>query len=219
MSLTASFWVKSTKTGTFILELYDIDNSRSISKSYTVSVTNTWEFKTVTFAGDTTGAFDNNNGNSLDMNFWLGAGTTYTSGSLATSWASASSANRAVGQVNIADSTSNDFLITGVQLEAGTAATDFEFLPIDINLNRCLRYFEDFTGGNAHGGLYTSGLYIGHIPYKVRKRTRPTLTIGNANAVTSISNSSTGDRGGTDFLFFAGGDSMYIITVTIDAEL
>ena len=56
VSLTASFWVKSTKTGTFILELYDADNNRQISKSYTVSVSNTWEFKTVTFAGDTTGA-------------------------------------------------------------------------------------------------------------------------------------------------------------------
>jgi len=141
-SLTLSFWVKSTKTGTFIVELYDEDNTRQISKSYTVSVTNTWEFKTVTFAGDTTGAFDNDNGSSLVLNFWLGAGTTFTSGTLNTSWAASTTANRAVGQVNIADSTSNDFLITGVQLEVGTSATDFEFLPIDVDLVRCLRYYE-----------------------------------------------------------------------------
>ena len=147
VSLTASFWVKSTKTGTFICELQDTDNSRSISKSYTVSVSNTWEFKTVTFAGDTTGAFTNDNGVSLALNFWLGAGTTFTSGTLATSWGSEVTANRVVGQVNIADSTSNDWLITGVQLEAGTSATDFEFLPYDVDLLRCQRYYQKTTTG------------------------------------------------------------------------
>ena len=142
VSLTLSFWVKSTKTGTFIAELQDIDNSRTISKSYTVSVSNTWEFKTVTFAGDTTGAFTNDNGESLRLNFWLGAGTDFTSGTLQTNWgSSANVTDRAVGQVNIADSTSNDFLITGVQLEAGTSASDFEFLPYDVDLLRCQRYY------------------------------------------------------------------------------
>jgi hypothetical protein len=104
VSLTASFWVKSTKTGTFILELKDEDNNRSISKSYTVNTTNTWEKKTITYEGDTTGAFTNDNGASLNAIFWLGAGTNYTSGTLATSWESNTNANRAVGQVNIADS-------------------------------------------------------------------------------------------------------------------
>jgi hypothetical protein len=142
VSLTASFWVKSTKTGTFIIELADSDNSRSISKSYTVSVSNTWEFKTVTFAGDTTGAFTNDNGKSLEIIFWLGAGTDFTSGTLQTTWSSTVTANRAVGQVNIADDTSNDFYITGVQLEAGTTASDFETLPVDVNLARCMRYYQ-----------------------------------------------------------------------------
>ena len=142
VSLTASFWVKSTKTGTFICELRDTDNNRAISKSYTVAVTNTWEKKTITFEGDTTGAFNNDNGNSLDLNFYLGAGTTYTSGTLQTTWGLRVNANRAVGQVNIADSTYNDFYLTGVQLEAGTTASDFEFLPVDVNLNRCQRYYE-----------------------------------------------------------------------------
>jgi hypothetical protein len=142
VSLTASFWVKSTKTGTFICELHDTDNTRNISKSYTVNTTNTWEFKTITFAGDTTGALNNDNDLSLTINWYLGAGTDWTSGTLATSWESITNANRAVGQVNCADSTSNDFLITGVQLEAGTSATDFEFLPYDVSLQRCLRYYE-----------------------------------------------------------------------------
>jgi hypothetical protein len=177
-SLTASFWVKSTKTGTFIAELVDNDNSRSISKSYTVSVTNTWEFKTVTFDGDTTGALDNDNASSLSLNFWVGAGTTFTSGALQTSWGTLTSANRAVGVVNIADSTSNDFLITGVQLEAGTSATDFEFLPIDVNLERCLRYYE--TGYVYHPNIGSAPPEGGaRYSYNTSKRAAATLVFTN----------------------------------------
>jgi hypothetical protein len=86
VALTLSFWVKSTKTGTFILELNDADNTRSISKSYTVNVTNTWEKKTITFDGDTTGTLNNDNGASLQLFFWLGAGSAFTSGTLNTTW-------------------------------------------------------------------------------------------------------------------------------------
>jgi hypothetical protein len=75
------------------------------------------------------------------LHLYLGAGTNYTSGTLATSWSSNTDANRAVGQVNLADSTANEWYITGVQLEAGTTASDFEFLPYDVNLRRCLRYY------------------------------------------------------------------------------
>jgi hypothetical protein len=142
VSLTASFWVKSTKTGTFILELNDADNTRSISKSYTVDVTDTWEKKTITFEGDTTGTLNNDNAASLNLFFWLGAGSAFTSGTLNTTWNATVTANRVVGQVNIADSTANDFYITGVQLEAGTTASDFEFLPVDVNLDRCERYYQ-----------------------------------------------------------------------------
>jgi len=141
-SLTLSFWVKSNKTGTYIAELYDNDNSRQISKSYTIDSASTWEKKTLTFAGDTTGAFDNDNNASLYLMFWLAAGTDFTSGTLNTSWNSVTDANRAVGQVNLADNTANNFWITGVQLEAGTTASDFEFLPYDMNLQRCQRYYQ-----------------------------------------------------------------------------
>mgnify|MGYP003110711874 CR=1 FL=1 len=145
-STTLSFWVKSNKTGTYICELRDKDNSnRHINKSYTISSADTWEKKTITFAGDTTGTLTNDNSTSIDLNFWLGAGSTYTSGSLQTSWGASTSANRAVGQVNLADSTSNEWYITGVQLEAGTTASDFEFLPHDVNKHRCLRYFQDLA--------------------------------------------------------------------------
>jgi hypothetical protein len=146
LSTTLSFWVKSNKTGTYIAELYDIDNNRTISNSYTISLADTWEKKTLTYAGDTTGAFDNDNGRSLDVAFWLGAGTTYTSGTLQTSWGSQTNANRAVGQVNLADDTANEWYVTGVQLEAGTTASDFEFLPVDVNLQRCFRYCYRING-------------------------------------------------------------------------
>ena len=150
-SLTVSFWVKSNKTGTYIVELFDNDNSRHINKSYTISSASTWEKKTITYDGDTTGAFNNDNGSSLSLSFMLGAGSDFTSGTLQTSWGASTSANRQVGQVNLADSTSNEWYVTGVQLEAGTTASDFEFLPVDVNLERCQRYYHHtFDIGTAY---------------------------------------------------------------------
>jgi hypothetical protein len=180
LPLTLSFWVKSTKTGTFTALIYDNDNTRSISKSYTVNTTNTWEFKTLTFAGDTTGTLDNNNGDSLNVWFFLGAGTNFTSGTLQTSWGSYSDATSAAGQVNIADSTSNDWLITGVQLEAGEQASGFEFMPIDVNLNRCYRYCQVFGKTNnaciMAAQVYSSTqAYSGH-QFIVSMRAAPTLS-------------------------------------------
>ena len=170
-SLTCSFWVKSNKTGTYIVELYDADNARRISKSYSISSASTWEKKTLTFEGDTTGSFDNDNAQSLQVNFWLGAGTSFTSGTLGTSWSANTNADRAVGQVNLADSTSNYINITGVQLEVGTSASDFEFLPYDVNFQRCRRYFQviaELTTGTGqefivpcanYNGTYIFGAY------------------------------------------------------------
>lgn len=140
-SITLSFWVKSNVTGTYIAELYDADNTRQVSASYTVSSSGTWEKKTITFAGDTTGAFDNDNASSLRLFFWLGAGSDFTSGTLNTSWASEVTANRSVGQVNVAASTSNYWQVTGVQLEAGTVATAFEHKAYGVELAECQRYY------------------------------------------------------------------------------
>jgi hypothetical protein len=102
-SLTLSFWVKSNKTGTYISRLYDVDNQRVISKSYTISSASTWEKKTLTFAGDTSGTLDNDNGYSFAVEWCLGAGSNYTSGTLNESWNSVTNANQFVGQVNLAD--------------------------------------------------------------------------------------------------------------------
>jgi len=179
-SLTLSFWVKATKTGTNICELYDADNARQISKSYTISSANTWEKKTITFPGDTTGAFTNDNAESLQLHFFLGAGSDRTSGTLSTTWSSFTAADRAVGQVNHADSTSNEWYITGVQLEAGSVATDFEFLPHDVNLQRCKRYYQLFDDGDATSAItlgtsYNSTTVYTVIPLHPEMRTQPSI--------------------------------------------
>jgi hypothetical protein len=175
-STTASFWVKSNKTGTYILEMYDTDNSRTISKSYTIDSASTWEKKTLTFAGDTTGAFGNDNGGSLRFNFWLGAGTFYSSGTLATSWQTYDNTDRAVGQINLADTVGNELYITGIQLEAGTTASDFEFLPYDVNLRRCQRYYETFNMG-ATGVAYATDSIDFPIRFQTPKRANPSGTL------------------------------------------
>ena len=186
-STTLSFWVKSNKTGTYIAELVDSDNSRQISKSYTISSANTWEKKTLTFAGDTTGAFANDNARSLDIILWLGAGSNYTSGTLSTSWSSITNANEAVGQVNLADNTANEWYVTGVQLEAGTTASEFEFLPHDVNFRRCLRYYLSYGGDNSYetygfGMAYSGSEALVNIPFPVPMRSSPTVSTENLSS-------------------------------------
>jgi len=188
-STTLSFWVKSNKTGTYIARLRDADNTRSTSKSYTISSADTWEKKTITFDGDTTGALTNDNGTSLQLYFYLGAGSNYTSGTLATSWEANTNANNAVGQVNLADDTANEWYITGVQLEAGTTASDFEFLPVDVNLRRCQRYYYKLsTSGQKFVGFAQVDNDDLNCPaiidFKVDMRTAPT-SVETPSAATS----------------------------------
>jgi hypothetical protein len=139
--VTLSFWVRAHQTGTFICELEDQDNNRNVSKSYTINASGTWEYKSLTFPADTTGAFDNDNNSSLAVIWWLGSGTNFTSGTLATSWATPTSANRAVGQTNVASSTSNYWQITGVQFNVGAVAAPFEAKSYSDELRECQRYY------------------------------------------------------------------------------
>ena len=179
-SLTVSFWVKATKTGTNIVSLRDNDNTRQISKSYTIDSTDTWEQKEITFAGDTTGAFDNDNAASLTVLFWLAAGSNYTSGTLNTSWGASTDANRAVGQVNHADSTSNNIWITGIQMEAGSVATDFEVVSYGQNLERCQRYYYRINPNGSSGSIgsaafYSSSSVFTMLEFPTSMRTSPSL--------------------------------------------
>jgi len=152
--VTIAFYVKSNKTGTYIMELDDNDNGRNINQAYTISSADTWEKKVLTFDGDTTGAFGNDNGSSLQLLWWLGAGSNFTSGTLATSWASTTNANRAVGQVNLGDNTANDWSITGIQLEVGdfdaNSIPPFQHESFGDNLRRCERYYKQFGGNSTH---------------------------------------------------------------------
>lgn len=194
-SITLSFWVKATVTGTYIVEFYNNDNSGDqLSASYTINSANTWEKKTITVVGYTSGAFGNDNNTGMQINWWLGAGSTYQSGSLTGTWRTYADGNRAVGQVNTFENNNNTFYLTGVQLEVGTSASDFEFLPFDVNFQRCQRYFQvlgDGTytdtsvGGNriATGQRDGSGSTAGYpiIFTQCQMRTTPSIAHNNVN--------------------------------------
>ena len=215
-----SFYVKGNASATYVLELQDNDNDRQISKTF--NVTTDWTRVELRFPADTTGAFDDDNARSMQMQIWLNAGSTYTSGTINSSaWASTTNANRVGGgTTNFYDSTARTFFITGVQLEVGQNPTEFEHEPITVTENKCFRYFENFMGANAHGGSYgASGYYIGHIQYKVRKRTQPTASNESGGNISSVATSSSGSLGNQDSFYFIGSAGSYVTQVRIDAEL
>jgi hypothetical protein len=179
--LTLSFWVKANVTGTYIVQLTDYDNTRSVSASYTISASATWEKKTITFPADTTGAFDNDNAASLGIDFWLASGSNYTSGTLQTTWSSTTNANAAVGQTNLASATNNYWQITGVQLEVGSTATEFEFLPAQTELALCQRYYIRFDQGKGFiggAGGNSNNSTIGRT-FPTTMRATPTMSHAN----------------------------------------
>ena len=179
-----SFWVKSNKTGTYILELEQDDSSKVISQSYTISSADTWEKKTLTYDGNTADVINNDNGRGIHIWFWFAAGSNFTSGTLNTSWNNRTTANDAVGQVNLADSTSNYINITGLQLEVGTEATPFENRPYDMELQRCHRYFYQQTLTDNLETICVSACYgntstFGVIRFPIQMRTAPTGSISD----------------------------------------
>ena len=207
--ITLAFWVKATKTGTNVVRLYAYDDDRSVSASYTVSSSDTWEHKVLNFPADTTGVIDNNNGQGIQISWALAAGADFQSGTLATTWGSNTAANDFVGQVNNFDSTSNNFHLTGIQLEVGefTSSTlpPFQFESFGENLARCQRYFETtFEVGTAIGASTSTGIIrsggnqggrtsgrMGHgFTYPVPKRSAPTVVFydnsGNSGALARI---------------------------------
>ena len=181
LPVTLSFWVKSNMTGTYQFNARDVDNVRYISASYTINAADTWEYKTLLIAGDTTGALDNDANESLKLEWWLDSGSNFNSGTLNTSWTAADNVNRNVATtVNIGDSTSNYWQITPIQLEIGDTATPFEHRSYGDELARCQRYFQSVydsamsaiaAGRGASGG----DAVVIAVPIPVALRASPTV--------------------------------------------
>ena len=198
-SVTLSFHVRSGLTGTYQVNLRDDDNGRIIGGTYTISSANTWEYKTITFAGDTSGTLNDDANKSVTLEWWLASGSTYNSGAVPASWEATSDGDRAAGlTVNLSATSGNDFLLTGVQLELGTQASNFEHISFNENLRLCQRYFEksarydqlpnstsqnDLWGGAGTNNQTTTGeIYGGTVQYKVTKRAAPSVTLNDEGA-------------------------------------
>jgi hypothetical protein len=176
-----SFWVRSSVASTYTLELQDSDNNRSISKTYTIDAADTWEKKEVVFDGDTTGALNNDNGRSMDVRWWIDAGSNYTSGTLDTSWATVTTANRVSATTGWLESTSPEFYITGVQWELGEQDTPFEHRSYGEELSLCHRYYQTMTktGYMAGKGNGTTSVSDCLIPTATVLRASPTIAGGS----------------------------------------
>jgi len=194
--LTASFYVRSSKTGTYQVNLRDLDNTRLVGASYSISSANTWEYKTVTFAADTTGQLGNDNGGSLRIEWWLAAGSGYSGGTMPTAWEALANTDRAAAlNVDIGTSTSDDFYITGVQLEVGDKATPFEHRSYGDELAKCQRYYQQsYAGASATGsndGAITASCVgnvnraFGNVFWANTMRAAPTVTWYSGSTGTS----------------------------------
>jgi hypothetical protein len=138
-SVTLSFWVRSSLTGTFGGSLRNSDASRSYPFTYTISAANTWEYETITIAGDTSGTWGSTNGIGISLGFGLGVGSTVSG--TAGAWAGANYRS-ATGATSVVGTNGATFYITGVQLEKGSTATSFDYRPFTTELQLCQRYFE-----------------------------------------------------------------------------
>jgi hypothetical protein len=191
-ALTLSFWVKSNKTGSASIQLLQNDNSsKNISPSYTISSANTWEYKTVSIPADTAGNIDNDNGPAVSLIWWLNSGSTYSSGSTQTSWATYSAADSNPANLGVGGATSDYFQITGVQLEVGTNASDFEHRSYGEELALCKRYYQrwdatalDATSNKPIGAgvWYTSTQILAMFNYD-EMRASPTFTASSTGFV------------------------------------
>ena len=184
-SVTVSFWVKSYQTGNYVVNFYAQDGNRQITRTYTVNASATWEYKSVTIPGDTSGTINNDTGSGLHLAFPIIADSGYLTTD-STSWINYTDGGYAYGQtVNLGSSTDNYWKITGVQLEVGSQATAFEHRSVGDELSLCERYYQlimedDLDGNGRTGGVGgtpysdSSSVYC-PILFRCRMRTKPSL--------------------------------------------
>lgn len=193
-AVTLSFWVRSSLTGTFGGSLQNATSNRSYPFSYTISVANTWEYKTITIAGDTSGTWvSNTNGVGIQLALSLGTGSTYSG--TAGSWAS-SDLRSITGATSVVGTNGATFYITGVQLEKGSTATSFDYRPYGTELALCQRYYWQRNGETSYAGIGSGTMNSATVAriffnYPVSMRATPTIS------VTSIGNTIIA-QGGTD---------------------
>ncbi len=184
-SVTISFYVKGNAAATYTIELYDFDNTRTFSQRF--NVTTSWNRVSLTYAGDTSGAFDDDNALSLILMMWLHAGSNYTSGTQNSGWAAYDATTRAnSSDTSFFDSTNRTFEITGLQLEVGDTATPFEHENYGTTLAKCQRYFQKISGGSDRfvyaGKGQGSTTVDATIPLTVSLRASPTMNAVDSRA-------------------------------------
>jgi hypothetical protein len=171
-TVTLSFWVRSSLTGTFGGSVKNSDNTRSYPFTYSISSADTWEQKSITIAGDTTGTWLTNTGRGITLNFGLGAGPDRSG--TAGAWASANY-NSATGATSVIGTLNATFYITGVQLEVGTQATSFEYRQYQQELALCQRYYYKVSGGIfGYGYCATTTTGRLNVQFPTTLRTAPT---------------------------------------------
>jgi hypothetical protein len=187
--VTVSFWVKGDASATYVCELEDHDNSRVIGQSF--AVTTSWNRIELTFAADTSDPLNDDNALSFAVNFWLHAGSTYAGGTFSSNtWADTVQANRAAGISSIFDADSRTLFLTGVQMEIGATATEFESRTFGDELALCQRYFQYFPhlyvlGYNGGGTSIYAELIL---PCQMRASpTSSIVVVSNSNTNTSLS--------------------------------
>jgi hypothetical protein len=179
-TVTLSFWVRSSLTGTFGGSLKNSAADRSYPFSYTITAANTWEFETITIAGDTTGTWLTTNGIGIQLIFGLGNGSSVSG--TAGAWA-AGNFNNATGATSVVGTNGATFYITGVQLEVGTQATSFEYRQYQQELALCQRYFQTYVLTTLFPARANSTTSLVFNPFlTVPLRASPTITNGTMRA-------------------------------------
>jgi hypothetical protein len=206
-TVTLSFWVRSSLTGTFGGSLQNNNGDRSYPFTYTISSANTWEYETITIAGDTTGTWVGaTNGNGLQLNFSMGAGSSRIG--TAGAWAAAGYYG-ATGQVNLVATNAATWQVTGVQLEAGTTASPFEYRQYGTELLLCMRYFQLMGSGGACGTAESATRVSMTYVFPVPMRASATGTLNAANGTLNQPQGGPNTVTSTNNFFFAGVGGTY----------